>query len=40
MKLIQKRKTNKKIIVTVLVLFMVAFITACGNVSTTNVDLE
>lgn len=30
----------KKIIVTVLALFMVAFITACGNVSTTNVDLE
>ena len=40
MKLIQKRKTNEKIIVTVLALFMVAFITACGNVSTTNVDLE
>lgn len=30
----------KKIIVTVLALFMVAFITACGNVSTANVDLE
>ena len=40
MKLIQNRKTNEKIIVTVLALFMVAFITACGNVSTTNVDLE
>lgn len=30
----------KKIIVTVLALFMVVFITACGNVSTANVDLE